>query len=1011
MHPLWLNGDDPRIELSGERRQVTALFYDIVGSTEMLERSDPEDFSNIVSVFHRTAMAIIQENNGYLHQELGDGGCSYFGYPMQFEDAAEKAVRAALALVERCGRPRKGREPGVKLRVGVATGMVVISADGREIIGTAPVLAARLQAEAHPNSIFVSDSTYQLTRGSFEYGFIKHAHLKGFSEPIPLWQVSGTRSGHDRFSISRRPEAPLQGRSAELGILRRAWSKACYGKGHSLAIVGDGGIGKSRLVAELRREISANNSGEERVLQCHLRFTNRPLHPLLNYLELLLGSEAWIERDATAFCDRLTAIGISVSKEVARPLVAFAAAKTRQATGYLQSSDKSARRFREQAIAAAAELLFVFADSKPQLLVFEDVHWADSMTWELIDRLGEGCRNRAMLIVATSRHLAARNDDRERFSTTVRLSGLTAGAMTDLLVSLWEGPLPAGLAQFILDKSDGVPLFAEELAMFLQRRAAAGTTAADWNNLLNKSGITSLNDLLSARLSDVGNTRRTAQLASVIGREFGMSFLTRLLGPEKAVDNTDAELTELVAHGILETKTSAQGTIYRFRHSLLQEAAYASLLRTDCRQMHTRIAGLLTGGESTGMAHELAAWHCAQAGMHLDAAAYATKAAEACMIRSAMSEADTLLTMAEEQLARVSKRQKKTELQLDVLELRGVVSAALSGEGSQQTRRIYERALSIYRKQGGGDPGRRFALYWGWWFTAPNVTAQRARAQTLLNDMGEAQDPEVRLQSFHCAWATNFNAAQHEFCLSCVAKGLELYDAGRALRNRTIYGGHDAKVCGLGEKALSLSFMDDLPGSERAIKACLSAAEETDHVGSLLHALYYAVVQGRCQGRHDDVLRLTNRMKDLADRHSMAASRAKADMFGGWAEALSGSFEAGIRRFHEGLGLQEKIGTDDNISIQLDMQSELLERAGLRAEALNALERGVAESVKGGQFFWLPELYRRRAKLRAADGANPAATRRDLKRAYDMAFKQGAFALAKRAQSDLRDLEAGSTAR
>jgi predicted ATPase len=409
-------------------------------------------------------------------------------------------------------------------------------------------------------------------------------------------------------------------------------------------------------------------------------------------------------------------------------------------------------------------------------------------------------------------------------------------------------------------------------------------------------------------------------------------------------------------------------------------------------------------GEPLGIPNELAAWHCAQGGFPFEAARFAVSAAEACVMRSAMSEADHLLGTAEQQLAGVAAGRQRTELRLDALQLRGVVSAALSGEGSPDTRRIYERAMSICRRHAAGDPAGRFAISWGWWFTAPTITVQQARARALIEDLKKVEDPEIRLQSYHCAWATNFHAGQHRFCLECVAEGLALYDAERARRNRALYGGHDARVCGLGEKALSLALMGDEAGSEAAIADCLAWAEAVDHAGSLVHALYYAVVLRRCQGRLEEVMALAERMRGVADAHGMAASRARADMFGGWAEALGGALEAGMRRFEEGLDLQQRIGTEDNMSIQIDMQSEILERAGRNNAALELIEQAIAQGQKGGLLFWLPELYRRRAGLNAATGASRASVRRDLKRAAELGKRQGATWLAERALAELAGL-------
>ena len=204
--------DDPSIELAGERRQVTALFYDIVGSTELLVERGEEEYARIVTDFHKKASRIFRENGGHLYQELGDGGCGFFGYPRQSEHSAERSVRAALALIEKSGRSRVGRLAELRLRVGVATGMMVISANGQEVLGTASVLAARAQAEAAPNSIVVEDLTYRLTRGSFDYRALGTASLKGFSEPVRLWRPLRPRTVVDRFAAVRGANAPLQGR-------------------------------------------------------------------------------------------------------------------------------------------------------------------------------------------------------------------------------------------------------------------------------------------------------------------------------------------------------------------------------------------------------------------------------------------------------------------------------------------------------------------------------------------------------------------------------------------------------------------------------------------------------------------------------------------------------------------------------------------------------------------------------------------------------------------------------
>lgn len=988
---------DTRIRLAGERRQVTALFYDIVGSTELLVRSDPEVFFRSVANLHQTADAIVTKHGGILHQKLGDGGCCFFGYPVQSEDAAESAVQASLELIDAEARRSSRSRPPFKLRVGVATGVVVFSSDGEEIVGTAPILAARLQAEAQPNSVLVADSTFQLTRHRFDYSFFRDAALKGFDSTISIWRPLAKKPARDRFSLVAQRSAPLRGRDQELSILSDAWRAACEGAGSSVVVVGDAGIGKSRLVAEFRNHLQ----GAEHVdttLQCSARLENQPLHPFIGLLETLVGAAALKSGDSHLLREALRQAGSDVDAALVAVISEFAREGSRHNSGNIRATDSSGSVFRNQVINAASRILCSGASARPRLILFEDVHWADSMTLELLDRLGELAATMPVLVIQTSR------DPRvEAAARHVTLSGLDSSAMRDLVASIWTEAPPSGLSDFILQQCDGMPLYAEELTHFLRARDDLGDGASRWKELLVEEGVSSLNDLLSARLAEVGHARRVAQLASVIGREFDMAMLAYLA---EATDRqtVEADLSALEARGIIEPTSKRPGT-YQFRHVLLQEAAYGSLLRSDRRRIHRRIAQLLVEDGYPGFPAAIAAWQCAEAGRHGDAARFALIAAQECVLRSAMAEASSSLDLCAREIAAMSRRHPgRSELSLDLLQHQGVVATALEGEGSSSARKIYSRAIDVLSKNPTTAREERFPLYWGWWFTAPNILTQQSRAKVLVEEMKAAQDPETRLQSYHCAWATSFHAGQHDFCLDCVARGLELYDPERALKNRSFFGGHDAKVCGLGESALSYLLVGNLEASEISIDQCLKWAVSTDHAGSMVHALYYAMVLRRCQGRYEDVHTLGEQMLSLAEQNGLVASKARANMYCGWAELMTSSPERGARRFQEGLSLQQQSGTDDNLSIHSDMHSQVLQRIGRPADSLALIENAIDLSRKSGQWFWLAELYRRRAEVGNAIGHRLPKVKEDLRKAVETAEGQGAAWLAGRASLDLQSL-------
>ena len=342
---------------------------------------------------------------------------------------------------------------------------------------------------------------------------------------------------------------------------------------------------------------------------------------------------------------------------------------------------------------------------------------------------------------------------------------------------------------------------------------------------------------------------------------------------------------------------------------------------------------------------------------------------------------------------------------LQLLTARGPVAAALFGRGSEQARAVYERGVALCLGRDDQDRAKWFPLYWGWWFTAPDYETQQERSEILVRDLEGTADPEVRLQSLHCAWATNFDAGRHAYNLSCVEQGLALYDEERARRSRGRYGGHDAKVCALGERALSLWFMGEDAASAKSIDAAIRWAEHIDHHDSLFHALDYAVGLKRCRNDPGGVVALADRMAEMAEERASPGGRAKAMLFRGWARALTGAVAEGLAEFEAGLALHSQIGTGENVSIYGDMHAEILGLAGRTDEAMQVLDDTIAASTRGGQVFWLPELHRRRALLRRDAGRNEWEIASDLQRALALAESQHAAALAARARAEIARLD------
>ena len=1003
--------------LSGERRQITALFYDIVDSTGLLHQLDPEDFGRAQRIIHAEAAAAIRHEGGYLDRVLGDGGCAFFGYPEATEDAAECAIAAALEFIERCraAAPRLGIGQPIRVRAGVATGLVVLQrgeygmSSTDEIVGLAPALASRVQAEADPDCVAVSEATYRITRLAFTFEPLGARTLKGFSGPQQLWRPVSRRPTGDRFSRQRRSELPLFARQEELDLCRIRWAQAREGAGQVIFMAGEPGIGKSRLVSALRHEVM--KAGDDvRLLQCEPRRETRPLHPL----EDLLRREIDASDDgvATSFPERIDAYlrrEAPGSSDDASLLVSFLLDNGPNAA----LTDVGSERFpspevMQQITAGAIDLVRAWCHKGPQLLIFEDLHWADPMTLSLLNRIVDEASQLSILVVVTTRDpLPAAYADRPNVAV-LSLSRLDAPTVSRFVEAIWAPSAPPkGVSSFVYERSDGVPLLIEESTRLLKERFGDSSTGVtEWEAVLRDEGVTSLHDFISARLAQLGRARRVAQIASVIGREFSYDLLAIITAGEVPSAMLDERLGQLVEAGIIHPRNESGRLSFGFRHVLIQEAAYQSVLKSERRLFHEAIVESVVQKVIAPLADDVMAWHCEQAGRFREAAQFAIKAAENCSIHSALLEAERLLASAESFLIRSGVDSQQDDLILQLLMIRGPVVTELFGPGSEQARAIYERGVEICRKHHSPDPEKWFPLYWGWWFTSANYSVYRVRAQELVRFTKNAADPEIRLQAFHCSWATDFNAGHHRDCLCRIEEGLVLYNVERARESRARYGGHDAKVCALAERGLSLWFLGDIEKAAASVDAALDWAAEIDHVGSLCHALDVALMLRRYEGDAAGAEVLVRRMAEIADEQLLTSIQAKCRIFGGWAQALTGSPVEGLRMLEAGLAKQQEIGTEEDFPVYMEMQAELLGLIGQPERGATLLDEAIARAERVGHLFWIPELYRRRALLREAAEYAESACVEDLARAIADAEAKGTVTLANRARADLARLQA-----
>jgi class 3 adenylate cyclase len=601
-----------------ERRQLTVMFCDLVGSTQLSQRLDPEDLSKTIRACQNAWRHSIERYDGFVARYMGDGILAYFGYPRAHEDDAERAIRAGLGVVEAMGGLNEGvgQEKGVALavRVGIATGPVVVgdligegASQESPVIGETPNLAARLQGIAEPNSVVVAPDTHRLTGGQFQFRPLGERALKGIARPVEAWQALGEGTAESRFEALRGQHlTPLVGRDEEVALLVRCWERAKEGEGHVVLISGEPGIGKSRLCETLRARI-AEQSQLRLGYQCSPYHANSAFYPVISQLER--AAEIRPQSDAEEKLDRLEALLRESSDALEEDVPLMAALLSIPLAERYSAIDVDAQEHKERTLEALVRQLEAFSAQRPILILFEDLHWVDPSTLELLDRLVERVEELPVLMLFTFRSEFHSNWTAQGHVTPLtlkRISKRESWALLDAVAG--TNSLPENVVNEIVSKTDGVPLFIEEVTRaLLEAQKPSGERALANTQLAVPR---TLQDSLVARLDRLTIGKHVAQTGAAIGREFTEELLESVCELDRS--ELDQALDELVESGLLFRRGSRPGTTYTFKHALLQDASYNSLLLAKRKPLHRRIAETLTvqaPEQAAILAHH---WECAE---------------------------------------------------------------------------------------------------------------------------------------------------------------------------------------------------------------------------------------------------------------------------------------------------------------------------------------------------------------------------------------------------------------
>ncbi len=979
-----------------ERRQVTVMFADMVGSTALSAKIDPELLSGVIRRYQDAAAGAIGRYGGFVAKFMGDGVLAYFGFPHAFEDAAERAVRAAIGILSEVGAIETPDGARMQVRIGIATGLVVVGeiigtgmAQERTIVGETPNLAARLQALASADCIIISESTQKLLRGLFELTHTGEHELKGFSRPVAAWRVCGETSVESRFAAHRARHLPLIGRAHEMGLLRERWHLARQSDGQIVTVIGEAGIGKSRMIEALQEEL-AGEAHARINLQCTPYHSDSALYPVIQYLNRAAGFTPADPPDVRTEKLRTLLTARHIAHLTGLPILADLLSIP--LTDVPAAASSPAQR-KATLLALVIEIMMRAGNDVPVLMVLEDAHWIDATTLEMMMRLTDSIGQARLLAVVSARSDFAPPWLARPHATQVTLGRLGRTECKQVVAGVAAAHgLTAETVAAIVAKTDGVPLYVEELTRSVMESAGEDSAVP-----------ATLKDSLMARLDRLGGAREIAQIAAVIGRQFSLALLEAVSGK----DSSDLEgvLAKVVAAGIVFPEERGLERSFIFKHALVRDAAYESLLLMRRREWHGRVAQALEQrfGDVAASEPELLAYHFGEAGVHSLACKYRVRAGDQAVNRSAYAEAIAHFTAGLE-LARSLPPQDGLRWQLDFWLKLGSASVIVRGLQSTEVETAYANAAGIGEELGDGPAS--FQAKWGLWINA-NVRRQTALARDRANELvslaQQSGDRELLLEAYHCQLSTAHFRGDVRGVLEGSRHTISVYDVTQHRHLAHAFGAHDPCVCAHAQCGNARQLSGEGYQARQHFMQALALAETLDHPTSLAHGLHSTSMGHQFGGDREAAYAAAHRAAALADKFNLPQWRASSLILVGWATATGTSATEAIRLIDAEIANATAFGPLPQY--YLGLAAEVLLAAGRPADALGHLDRAIVGIDEAGVGIYLPEIYRLRgACLLALDRRNKAEARSAFTTAADIARRQGAVIFERRAESSLSEL-------
>lgn len=971
----------PAARREAERRQLTVMFCDLVGSTALSERLDPEELREVVSAYHETCASAISRYGGHTAQHLGDGLLVYFGYPAAHEDDAQRAVRTGLEILAelsslnaRLPATITARLPHpVQVRIGVHTGLVVIgeigSSEKREnlALGETPNIAARVQGVAEPDTVVISAVTQRLVQGLFECQDLGPQTLKGISTPLSLYRVNAESATQSRFEVAVGVGlTPLVGREEELGLLQRRWTQAKEGAGQVVLLSGEAGIGKSRLVQTLKEQVVAE--GATRIeFRCSPYHQNSALYPIIEHLQRLLQFQR--EEPPQVKLAKLQQLLATYRFPQADTLPLLATLLSLPQPEGVPPLPLSPQKQKQKTHEALVAWIMEEAQKAVVYCAWEDLHWADPSTLEVLTLFLEQIPTTRIFTVLTFRPEFTPPWSSRSYLTSLMLSRLGRQQVEATVEKITAGrALPAEVLQQIVAKTDGVPLFVEELTKTVLESGLLRKENGHYalTGPLSSLAIpTTLQDSLMARLDRLAPVKEIAQVGATIGREFSYELLHAVSSLDEGI--LQQGLRQLVDAELLYQRGLPPQATYLFKHALIQDTAYQSLLRSKRQQIHQQIAQVLEERftETKETQPELLAHHYTEAGLKEQAVLYWQRAGQRASQRSANVEAISHFTKGLELLKTLPETPERNQQELTLQLAVSTPLVATKGQGSTEVERAYSRALTLCRQM--GETPELFPLLFGlraFYMVRGDLKTARELGERGFNLAQSIQDPDLLLVAHNALVSVLFFLGELALSQEHAEEVIACYDLQRHNPHASRIPFDPGVTC-LSYIARVLWLTGYPDQALKRIQEAMTLAQKLSHPFSLSFALGVAIVTHHCRREGRTTQKLAEEMLALASEQEFAFWGGTARVHRGWALVEQGQREEGLAQIKDGLATLHAQGSGGEMErpTLYAALAEAYEQVNQTTEGLSVLAEALASVEKTGSCYYEAEVHRLKGEL------------------------------------------------